>query len=326
MIKTITNLAVAARSFIEAFLELRKSEPDLLESVATNAQITLVAFEKKDAEFRVSGTIFAESVQPAFDEANQAVAKTLGAAKKVLLLKAGSRSSSLWHEAGYRLSSTRTPVKWEERVLLLENLSKFFQSRPEWENADYGVTSVNLLALAKRLHQAAQAKKLHETAHRQLVQERDDLAARLRTRLSAMRGELRHVLAGDDIRWKEFNLPVPAESKSVTQQTAREQKKQDVETARQDQRLRSGMDRLLKARLRGEKLRARYDRMLIELEGIKAEVENSLAEISEAEAKVVSLGGTVTMVASSTSEKAPGARQMSLNPQAVVENAAALVA
>lgn len=211
-------------------------------------------------------------------------------------------------------------------MLLAENLSKFFQSRPEWEHADHGVTSVNLLALSKTLHQAAQARKVHEAAHRQLAQERDDLAARVRTRLVAMRGELKHVLAEDDLRWKQFNLPVPAEIKSATEKTEREQKKQNKAASRQEQRLRSGMDQLLKARVRGEKLRARYDRMLVDLEGIKVEVENSRAEIAEAEAKVMSLGGTITLVRQQPSKQSAGARGLTPDSQADAEASLALVA
>jgi len=324
--KLITNLAVLGRSFVGAYLELRKSEPDLLESVAENMQAALVAFEAKDAEFRASSSLLSGSLQPALDQANASAEAVLVAAKKVLELKAGPSWSPVWGEAGFALNSTRIPVKWEARVLLLEKLATFFQKRADWENADYQVTSVNLLRVSVALTAAAQAKKQHEASHRQLSKQRDALAARLRTRLNSLVAEVKHVLAPDDVRWKAFNLPTPEEAKSEAYQEARERKESGRAATRQERRLDAAFRQLTQSRIRAEKTRARYERALATLNGLKEEVAQSAAEIAEAEAKVESLGGNGTnLVLLKTAETADRARQVHPNGSAPETAVSALV-
>lgn len=78
--------------------------------------------------------------------------------------------------------------------------------------------------MAVTLKATAQAKKLHEAAHRQLNQQRNTAASRLRTGLNALLGEVKDVLAPDDLRWKGFNLPTPEEAKRESFKEARELK------------------------------------------------------------------------------------------------------
>jgi len=281
-------LSVFGRGIAEAYQKLREAV-NLPKSVVDLVSTALSEFDKKESEFRVSATLLSEILQPALDEANRQAGEAIGAAKKVLRVKASEKWSPVWSECGFPMNSTRTPWKLEERVALLEKLGKFFNKRSAWENEDYGVTAAIFTQRAAALKGASDAKRAQDLKHKELSKERLTLAARLRTRLSNLIKEVKHVLAPDDIRWEAFGLESPAGERTASSKEAKTQKAKAKSAAATTQKLDVAHRQLRLVRIKSEKLRSRVQRAQAAVDATQREADKVALEVAKAEAKVEAL-------------------------------------
>jgi hypothetical protein len=112
-------------------------------------------------------------------------------------------------------ANLRLPRYLDEREALVDRMAAFLVDHPRFENEGLGVTAVRARALHERFTAARSATKEGKKEASGLSSERKAARAQLKKRLTAVVGELKLLLAGDDARWHLFGLTPPAERRAA---------------------------------------------------------------------------------------------------------------
>lgn len=265
----------------------------LQESLGTLADAANAAFCKLDAEFNESWAKYVQSLKPALDEADRHATESINNAKKVLRVKVSESWTPPWGEAGLPSNTTQTPSTMHARQILLESMAAFFAKHPEWESKTLGVTVALFQQRAAALKSALTAVDHHDSAHKQIVQERERAAARLRRRLRLIVNDVNEVLADDDPRWPAFGLDSPAAERAT--KPGREKKARDKAQSRATKRQEVARRKVEQARARAEKARIRAEKLQAKADKAKADAQASAAQTTSALEKFNALTATLAI-------------------------------
>jgi hypothetical protein len=122
----------------------------------------------------------------------------------------GTRYSETWNKVGFFNRTLKVPQALKLRASLLKAIELFLDARPDLE-----IPNVMTKAMAETLYEnfsaAMAASRDAKVEQRQKREVRDAAVAKLRLRITALRNELKPLLAADDPRWLDFGFGVPAD-------------------------------------------------------------------------------------------------------------------
>lgn len=118
----------------------------------------------------------------------------------------GRRWNPLWQTAGFTGGSLIQPYQPLTRML---EFRAYFAANPAHESAGLNLTAAEANRLIVNLGAARDAEAAADIARSDAARDRDEAAARLRTRVVGLRAELDQLMDSDDLRWRRFGFARP---------------------------------------------------------------------------------------------------------------------
>ncbi len=206
--KTAKAIALAAAKMANGIDQVGPSIP-VTAITAALMRSNRTAFNTAENEFN-KGRKTVSDAYVTYHAADDAVSEWLGTTRSVLAGSFGQRWSTNWAAAGFVNHTTRIPAQIGNRIALTNSLAEFLGDNPSYEVASLNVTA----DYGDSVYQQAMASQNGvETAEQELL-DLDTARGTARTTvvggMSALVKNLEGKLAGNDPRWLNFGLSMPA--------------------------------------------------------------------------------------------------------------------
>jgi hypothetical protein len=206
--KTAKAIAVAAAKMATGIDQVGASIP-VTAITAAVMRSNRTAFNTAETDFN-AGRKGVSDAYEIFHEAEGALTAWLGTTRSVFAGSFGQRWSTQWAAAGFVNHSTRVPPLLPDRIALANVLAEFLAANPSYQVASLNVTA----EYGDAVYQSAMTGQNGvETAEHALVDLDTARGTARTTVVGGMRALIKNLegtLAGNDPRWLNFGLSMPA--------------------------------------------------------------------------------------------------------------------